>query len=98
MLERCPKCRGLRPVGTFHCEVPDWFWTLKERNKPVESKARLAWLRAQRAGRIRPSPRNLEQVNEFYANCPDGYKVVHIVPLKEGGWHEVDNLEYINGD
>lgn len=34
-------------------------------------------------------------IKEFYANCPIGYEVDHIVPISKGGLHDLPNLQYL---
>lgn len=34
-------------------------------------------------------------MREFYANCPEGYEVDHIIPISKGGLHTLDNLQYL---
>ena len=36
-----------------------------------------------------------EKIKLFYANCPEGYEVDHILPLSKGGLHHEDNLQYL---
>ena len=55
--------------------------------------------RAARLLRI-PSWADLEKIKEFYTNCPDGYHVDHIIPLRGklvSGLHVIDNLQYLLG-
>ena len=92
MLETCPKCGKPRPVGTFHCEIPEWYATEKPRNKKVEQRARMAWNRAKRLNRIKPRT-SMSELNQIYVNCPFGADIVHLVRLSEG-WHEPSNLAY----
>jgi hypothetical protein len=45
-----------------------------------------------------PSWANLQKIVEFYKNCPEGYQVDHIIPLrgkKVSGLHIVENLQYL---
>ena len=34
-------------------------------------------------------------MREFYAQCPEGYEVDHIIPISKGGLHTLDNLQYL---
>ena len=34
-------------------------------------------------------------IQEFYAKCPKGYEVDHIVPISRGGLHTLENLQYL---
>jgi len=41
---------------------------------------------------------NMEKISAFYAQCPEGYHVDHIVPLQGetvSGLHVIDNLQYL---
>ena len=34
-------------------------------------------------------------LQEFYANCPKGYEVDHLIPISKGGLHSLSNLQYL---
>ena len=53
--------------------------------------------RAVRLQRL-PSWANKELIKEFYLNCPEGYHVDHIIPLRGktvSGLHVIENLQYL---
>ena len=54
----------------------------------------------ERATRIQRFPvwADKESIKEFYFNCPEGYHVDHIIPLKGkevSGLHVIENLQYL---
>jgi hypothetical protein len=53
--------------------------------------------RAVRLQRL-PTWADRELIKEFYLNCPEGYHVDHIIPLRGklvSGLHTIDNLQYL---
>jgi len=53
-----------------------------------------------RADKILRTPQwaNIFDIKEFYNNCPDGFHVDHIIPLKGelvSGLHVINNLQYL---
>ena len=38
---------------------------------------------------------NLNEIKEFYQNCPPGHEVDHIIPISKGGPHTLENLQYL---
>lgn len=42
-----------------------------------------------------PVDEDLSALQEFYANCPKGYEVDHIIPISKGGKHALSNLQYL---
>jgi hypothetical protein len=53
-----------------------------------------------RSAKLKRTPEwaNLSHIEEFYANCPEGYEVDHIIPLQGknvSGLHVENNLQYL---
>jgi len=45
-----------------------------------------------------PSWSQIEEIHQFYVNCPEGYQVDHIIPLNGKlvcGLHVIENLQYL---
>jgi predicted DNA binding protein len=62
-----------------------------------ERNARTAAYRASKKQAV-PKWANLEKINEFFKNCPEGYHVDHIYPIRSDfvcGLHVIENLRYI---
>lgn len=56
-----------------------------------------------RADKLKRTPKwsNLEAIQKFYENCPKGYHVDHIIPLKGkyiSGLHIIENLQYLTAE
>ena len=68
-----------------------------EKNK----EKRIPYLNAHRKGRIKdatPIWVNLPAIRQFYVDCPEGYHVDHILPLRGklvSGLHVLENLQYL---
>ena len=55
--------------------------------------------RLKNRGRSFPKWQNKNEISEFYKNCPEGYVVDHIIPLKGAiisGLHVISNLQYLS--
>ena len=50
-----------------------------------------------RAKRLKQTPVDTDRntIKQFYANCPKGYEVDHIIPISKGGLHDLPNLQYL---
>lgn len=42
-----------------------------------------------------PADEDPTLLQEFYANCPEGYEVDHVIPLSRGGAHSIGNVQYL---
>jgi hypothetical protein len=42
-----------------------------------------------------PPNADLTAIKKFYAHCPEGHEVDHIVPISKGGLHTLENLQYL---
>lgn len=63
----------------------------------ASGRFKLARRRAAKLLRI-PLWSEVDKIKEFYTNCPEGYHVDHIVPLKGelvSGLHVINNLQYL---
>jgi len=72
-------------------------WQQNNKHK-VREKAAL-----ERAIRLQRMPKwaDIDAIKEFYKNCPDGYHVDHIIPLRGktvSGLHIVENLQYLTSE
>ncbi len=61
------------------------------------SKAKSAKRRAEKVAKT-PGWANTAAIREFYAGCPEGFHVDHIIPLQNGVFpsvHSLENLQYL---
>ena len=73
-------------------------WSQKNKGRRAANEA------VRRARKLQATPQwltkeQLEEIKQFYINCPDGFEVDHIHPLKGGGLsglHVPWNLQYLS--
>lgn len=73
---------------------------LSQRDTQQYKNIRKAEEAKRRARKLKRTPNwsNLQKIQEIYNNCPKGYHVDHIIPLKGekvSGLHVEDNLQYL---
>lgn len=100
MQKICPICRGRHRNKKF-CSAKCRDEAQKVLLTPeVLANRRLTTLlkvrryQARRYNQI-PDNANMDDIKEFYKNCPSGYEVDHIIPISKGGLHHQDNLQYL---
>lgn len=68
----------------------------RRKNQPIRNATEAR----RRATKLQQTPKWSEEqeIKEFYKNCPDGYHVDHIIPLRHtrvAGLHVLNNLQYL---
>lgn len=66
-----------------------------QKNHPEIKRVKEARRRALKISSSTTDPWELAEIASFYAKCPKGYHVDHILPLTLGGTHTLDNLQYL---
>jgi 5-methylcytosine-specific restriction endonuclease McrA len=64
----------------------------------VVRKSRVREVSANYRARVRnqtPDDVDRAAIREFYASCPEGHEVDHIIPISRGGLHTLSNLQYL---
>ncbi len=71
----------------------NWDRSNQKHRNYIEANRRAAKINAT------PSWTDLKEIKRFYENCPDGYHVDHITPLRGVrvcGLHVINNLQYLS--
>lgn len=93
--KHCSKCKENLPFSYFYTDTRS-LDNKRSRCKScvISSNKQQKYYIAERT----PSWSDLELIANFYKNCPDGYHVDHIIPLKGvnvSGLHVLSNLQYL---
>lgn len=103
-LKYCPGCDTVKSIDNFWCTKTKSVSGLQTYCitcfQPINARKCKSTTAAYRARKLRAIPvwANLEQIKDFYDNCPIGYHVDHIYPLAGKdvcGLHTIDNLQYL---
>jgi 5-methylcytosine-specific restriction endonuclease McrA len=108
--KRCSKCNAVKSYEEYHVDnhttdgrvgkckdcrkeaSADYYQNNKEKYYANRAKYRAAKLERT------PKWANMLHIEEFYARCPEGHEVDHIVPLQGErvcGLHVLENLQYL---
>ena len=75
---------------------PKLILTDEERKYKKRLIDREAWMRYHSRKKYQtPVGEDKQALRDFYANCPEGYEVDHIIPISKGGKHSIENLQYL---
>jgi hypothetical protein len=77
-------------------ELHDYYVTWRSKNR--RSYNAYQKTRKKRVKQATPSWADLVAIRKFYYNCPEGYHVDHVVPIKGktvSGLHVLNNLQYL---
>jgi 5-methylcytosine-specific restriction endonuclease McrA len=98
----CKECSKKR-MADVYAENREYYRSLQEQYHKQEANQGI--IRENKARRrltianvSSDDPEIRKQLQEIYANRPDGYHVDHIIPLSKGGLHHPDNLQYLTAE
>ena len=95
LTSRCAKCISISQKGQYRKYYDTFQKSFKKNRHKI--RARNIQYNYDRSLRIVPWTES-EEINKFYENCPEGYHVDHILPLKGkmvSGLHVLSNLQYL---
>ncbi len=93
----CKVCKNVSQVGQYDKYIESHKRSYEKHS--AEIKARQQLYKGERSLRIPPwYDMQKKEIEQFYANCPEGMHVDHEVPLKGelvSGLHVIQNLQYL---
>src|SRR6185437_1931028 len=92
-LDRAAKQRALRDPAEFREYMKQWH------EKNPGANAEMCMTRHTRKLQRTPKWADTKAIAEFYANCPPGMEVDHIIPMRGrlvSGLHVANNLQYLS--
>lgn len=93
----CKSCRIISNAKQYKTEVTKEAHQRSYKKNYGKIRERQNQYRGERSLRIPPWSQK-ELIEQFYENCPEGYQVDHIIPLKGkeiSGLHVIENLQYL---
>ena len=93
----CKSCKNIEQAGGYVKYIDSHKKSYSKHSSEI--KARQQLYRGERSLRV-PLwyDTQKKEIEEFYANCPAGYQVDHIIPLKGkliSGLHVIQNMQYL---
>jgi 5-methylcytosine-specific restriction endonuclease McrA len=100
MVKPCRTC-GKETARPVYCSdscnpIRKTHLTEEQKYKLKRAMKNEAWARYM-AKRKNQTPDNVDikSIQKFYADCPEGCEVDHIIPISKGGLHTLENLQYL---
>jgi len=101
-MHKCPGCEiETKSTRGKYCSNT-CYQTSRQKYTPEQAALRRKQLNREVSANYRARVRNQtpidvnrKAIQEFYANCPIGYEVDHIIPISKGGLHDLSNLQYL---
>lgn len=94
--KKCCTCNRILPYSSFGSHVGNDSTGLA--GQCLSCRTHISKLQKLDIKNRTPSWANLDKIREFYNNCPDGFEVDHVIPLRGqivSGLHVETNLQYL---